>query len=125
AGSLPAQVVNDLTRVVSTSEDEWLGGRSQRAGVYGNETQWIALNRPTAEDRSETLTRVEVENVLAGLDFQIVEDQVGSGKSLASEIWRLFVMAMGLALIIEAWLCLPPKATSVGQAAQEPARAAA
>ncbi len=125
AGSLPAHVVNDLPRVLSSSEDEWLGGRSQRAGVYGNETQWIALNRPQAEERSETLSRVEVENVLAGLDFQIVEDQVGSGKSLASEVWRLFVMAMGSALIVEAWLCLPPKATSVTQAAKEPARAAA
>jgi hypothetical protein len=125
AGSLPAQVVNDLPRVLSATEDEWLGGRSQRAGVYGNETQWVALNRPQAEDRDQTLSRSEVETVLAGLDFQIVEDQVGSGKSLASEVWRLFVIVMGLALIVEAWLCLPPKATSVGQAAIQPARAAA
>lgn len=125
AGSLPAQVVSDLPRVLSSSQDEWLGGRSQRAGIYGNESGWIALNRPAAEDRDQTLSRSEVETVLAGLDFQIVEDQVGSGKSLASEVWRLFVILMGLALVVEAVLCLPPKVSSVAQAAKEPARAAA
>lgn len=125
AGSLPAQVVNELPRVLSASQDEWVGGRSQRAGVYGNETQWIALNRPASEDRSQTLSRSELETVLAGLDFQIVEDQVGSGRSLASEIWRVFVIAMGLALIAEAWLCLPPKVASVAKVVREPARAAA
>ena len=125
AGSLPAQVVNDLPRVLSASRDEWLGGRSQRAGVYGNETQWIALNRPASEDRSQTLSRSELEAVFAGLDIQIVEDQVGSGRSLASEVWRMFVVAMGLALIAEAWLCLPPKVAVAAKVVNESTRAAA
>jgi hypothetical protein len=118
-------VVNDLPRVLSASQDEWLGGRSQRAGVFGNELQWIALNRPTSEDFTRTLSRSELETALAGLDFQIVEDQVGSGRSLASEVWRLFVIAMGLALIVEAWLCLPPKVAGTAKVVNESARAAA
>ncbi len=126
AGSLPAQAVNELPRILSTAQDEWLGSRSQHAGVYGNDDQLIALNRPLSEDRSQALTRSEIETLLAGLDFQIVEDQVGSGRNLASEIWRLFVFAMGVALIVEAWLCLPPKVPSVSVVANpHRARAAA
>jgi len=124
AGSLPAQSVNDWPRVLSNAEDQWLGGRSLRSGVYGDQNQWIALNRPLAEDRSRSLSRPEIEDVLTGLDFQIVEDQVGSGRSLASEIWRLFVIAMGLALIAEAVLCLPPKVSPTSAANTSPINSA-
>ncbi len=125
AGSAPAQVVQELPQVLSAAADPWLGGRSQRAGVYGDASLWVALNRPAAEDRGQNMGRGEIESLLAGLDFQIVEDQVGSGRSLASEVWRLFILAMGLALIAEAALCLPPKAAPAAKAVNEPRRAAA
>ncbi len=125
AGTAPAQAVNRLPQVLSAAADPWLEGRHHRAGVYGDATEWIALNRPAGEDRSERLTSPEIESLFAGLDLQIVEDQVGSGRSLASEVWRLFVIAMGLALIAEAFLCLPPPAAPAATAVLEPARVAA
>jgi hypothetical protein len=124
-GSAPAQVVQELPQVLSAAADPWLGGRSQRAGVYGDSSLWVALNRPTAEDRGQSMGRGEIESLLAGLDFQIVEDQVGSGRSLASEVWRLFILTMGLALVAEAALCLPPKVAPAAKAVNEPRRAAA
>jgi hypothetical protein len=125
AGTAPAQVVTRLPRVLGSTDDAWLEGRGQRAGVYGDPNQWVAVNRPPAEDRSEPLTRTEVDGLFAGLDVQIVDDQVGSGRSLASEIWRLFVIVMGLALVAEAVLCLPPKLAPAATTVLEPARAAA
>ena len=38
-----------------------------------------------------------------------MEDRVGSEASLASEIWRAFLLAMAAALLLEAWLCLPQR----------------
>jgi hypothetical protein len=43
------------------------------------------------------------------LDPQVIDDTLGSGKSLASEIWKVFVVLMGIALLVEAVLCMPPK----------------
>lgn len=125
AGSAPARVVNQMPHVHSHTAEEWIGDRSARAGIYGDEKQWIAINRPVVEDRSQFLAKPEIESLLAGLDFQIVEDQVGSGRSLASEIWRLFVIGMGLALIVEAILCMPQKPERRTETAKAPLRAAA
>ena len=36
-----------------------------------------------------------------------IDDAVGATSSLASEIWRAFLIAMVLALLLEALLCLP------------------
>jgi hypothetical protein len=126
AGSLPAQVANDLPRLLTADEEDWSITRGDRAGAYGREGQLVALNRPLSEDRTRALARSEVESLLGGLDVLIVEDQIGSSSSLASEIWRLFVIAMGIALIVEAWLCLPPRVPTVSALAKSPpARTAA
>ena len=45
-----------------------------------------------------------LKQAVSGLD-----DAVGSGSSLAAEIWRAFLVAMALALLAEAILCLPPR----------------
>ncbi len=110
AGSSPARTVADLPTLVSGAAPDTLAQiRSQRAGVYGSEKQLIALNRPPAEDVSSPLSKTELSELFAGLDFHLIEDQVGSGQSLASEVWRFFVALMGIALVAEAVLCLPPK----------------
>ena len=54
-------------------------------------------------------SRAELNGLFDGLDFQVIDDKLGSGHSLASEIWKIFVVLMGLALLAEAVLCLPPK----------------
>ncbi len=84
------------------------------AGAYASGTgeddrRLIALNRPAGEDDTRVLNPEALENLLAGVDYRQINDEVGSGSSLASEIWRAFLIAMALALIAEAALCLPPK----------------
>jgi hypothetical protein len=98
-----APVANDKTPVFSKS-------RPFRAGVYGSPDQLIALNRPLMEDRSTPMAVTEMDQLFEGLDYQIVDDTLGSGQSLASEIWKVFLVLVGIALLAEALLCMPPPA---------------
>ena len=69
----------------------------------------LALNRPATEDDIRILAPEALEALLAGVDYRRIDDEVGSGARLASEVWRAFLVAMALALLAEAILCLPPK----------------
>ncbi len=69
----------------------------------------LALNRPVSEDDTRTLEDDALASLLEGVEYRRIDDAVGSGSSLASEVWRAFLIAMALALLIEATLCIPPK----------------
>ncbi len=69
----------------------------------------LALNRPEVEDDPRVLSPEALKPLLAGVDYRRIDDAVGSGSSLAAEIWRAFLVAMALALLAEAILCLPPR----------------
>ena len=69
----------------------------------------FALNRPNSEDSAKTLSDEGIKSLLEGVDYRQISDELGSGSSLAAEVWRAFLLAMALALIVEAALCLPPK----------------
>ncbi len=87
-------------------------GLSAGAWEIGNDEasrRLLALNRPEREDDPRVLNPEALEALLAGVDYRRIDDAVGSGSSLASEVWRLFLVAMALALLVEAILCLPPK----------------
>jgi hypothetical protein len=83
--------------------------RAFHAGALQDEGRLIALNRPTEEDLDNTLIEDDVEQLFSGLDYRFVTDKVGSTASLASEIWRAFLIIMAIALLVEAWLSLPEK----------------
>lgn len=69
----------------------------------------LALNRPITEDDTRTLDNDALASLLEGVEYRRIDDSVGSGSSLASEVWRAFLIAMTLALLIEAALSIPPK----------------
>ena len=76
-------------------------------GVYAAGERLLALNRPAAEDQAQVLGDQRDRELFRGLDYSRVDDQAGSLASLIQEIWRLFLAAMIIALIVEASLCLP------------------
>lgn len=80
-----------------------------RAGVVESGERMIALNRPLREDRPETLGKTVLDELFAGLDHHLIEDQVENETSLASEVWRTFLILMAVALLAEALLCMPGK----------------
>jgi hypothetical protein len=86
-------------------------------GVYSASDRLLAVNRPLAEDSARVLTDARVSELFRGLNFVRVDDQAGNVNSLIQEIWRLFLMTMLAALVLEAALCLP-KVVRAGRAAR-------
>ena len=69
----------------------------------------VALNRPPGEDAPQSLGKVELDELFDGLDWRLLERSLENEKSLASEVWRIFLLLMGAALLFEALLCLPAR----------------
>lgn len=76
-------------------------------GVYSGGERLVALNRASTEDQAAVLPDGRVAELFQGLDFARVDDKAGNLAALIQEIWRLFLVAMIIALIVEAALCLP------------------
>ncbi len=81
------------------------------AGAFETEakTRLVAVNRSIDEDAVRAIDSGEIANLFSGLNYREIKDEVGDSTSLASEIWRAFLIAMALALIAEALLCFPEK----------------
>src|SRR5262249_9804639 len=88
---------------------------SRHRGVYLEGEKMLAVNRPAAEDQAPVLASRQVAGLFRGLEFSRVDDQAGNIESLIQEIWRLFLVGMIVALIVEAALCLPNTARLPGR----------
>ena len=60
---------------------EWIN----HAGVVVANEQLLAFNRPESEDGPATVTPDKLGELFAGLDFHVIQDQLGSEAALASE----------------------------------------
>lgn len=83
-----------------------LGG--YRAGVYRLGERTVAVNRPVGENFPERVEQSALEQLLAGSDFTLFENDERQS-DLVAEAWRAFLIAVLLFLIAEALLCLQPK----------------
>jgi hypothetical protein len=79
------------------------------AGVFSLGDHLAALNRPPGEDKPETLSNAELDDLFAGLDFHVLSDTLENGHSLTNEIWRTFLLLVAIAIVGEALLCMPPR----------------
>lgn len=114
------QDAKPLDQSLATSSETWtqLSTNSkalsievlQQAGVYTADNKLVAINRPAAEDATELATDTEVAEAFQGLDFSRVDREAGSFSSLIQEIWRLFLIGLIIALLLEALLCIPKPA---------------
>ena len=48
-------------------------------------------------------------DLMAGLDFRVLTDNLEDERSLTNEVWRTFLVAMALALLLEGLISMPPK----------------
>jgi hypothetical protein len=109
AGTTLARDVERWQPLGQTAADVLLSARWINAGAYENNENWLALNRPANEDITRIMDAREADRLFNGLEFRHVEQTIGDTGSLASEIWRAFLVLMGVALFSEAWLCMPEK----------------
>ncbi len=85
-------------------------------GVYADGERLVAVNRPVEEDDPARVQDDRLESLFGDLDFIRFDAAAGRDGGLVQEVWRLFVIAMISAMIIEAGLSLPRRQT-VAQAA--------
>lgn len=86
---------------------------AHQSGIYSSGERLLAVNREVAEDQSRVLDDDRLAGLFQGLSFNRVDDQAGSFEGLIQEIWRMFLVAMLIALIVEAILCMPRKVPQV------------
>ena len=120
--TLAAAAQRDAGVGVLADRDQWesvapaentasLSQRELHAGVYREGEYWVAVNRSHAEDSAKTSPVETVDALFDGLSYRRIDVDVGDTSALASELWRIFLIAMALALILEAILSLPSRKT--------------
>lgn len=97
----------DQWRQLSGSQATLSTEFTSQAGIYQADERLLAVNRAAVEDQPERVDDAQVEALFAGLPFSRVDDQAGNLYGIVREVWRLFLIAMIIALLIEAVLCLP------------------
>jgi hypothetical protein len=101
-------------RRVAGGDDALSTDFSFHRGVYQAGDRLLAVNRAPGEAPAPILAGRRVDALFQGLDFARVDDRAGSTGSLIQEIWRLFLVSMMGAMIVEAALCLPRPALRAG-----------
>jgi len=77
------------------------------AGVYASRGRLLAVNRPAAEDAAEVVDNRQIETLFQGLSFSRFEQKAGGLGAIVEEVWRLFLVALLVALAVEGLLCFP------------------
>lgn len=83
-----------------------------QTGVYRTGDRLVAVNRPAAEDEPESVETGEAQRLFGALPFQMLAERQQQTDALQGEIWRLFLFAMLLFLLVEAALILPGRRTA-------------
>ena len=82
---------------------------SSTAGIYKSQDKLLAVNRAAGEDVETIVPEERVELLFANLDFDRVNQIAGNSSSLIQEVWRLFLILVLVAMILEALLCIPKR----------------
>ena len=82
----------------------------QHTGVYRTPDLLIAQNRTVEEDNNTFVQESSIAELFGSLPWSRIESGANAN-SLVQEIWKWFVIAMLLALLIEAALCIPKRRT--------------
>ena len=83
--------------------------RGLHAGVYRDGAYWTAVNRSQLEDSATSVSAETVDALFDGMSYRRIDVDVGDTSALASELWRIFLIAMIVALLVEAALSLPSR----------------
>lgn len=97
--------------VAPTDNSPLLSQRGLHAGVYRDGTYWTAVNRSQIEDSATAVPVETVDALFDGTSYRRIDVDVGDTSALTSELWRIFLIAMIVALLAEAALSLPGKRT--------------
>ena len=110
----PSPDLTEPWRLVAATDDAISTDYPFHRGVFAAGEKLLAVNRSADEDQAEILAGDRVADLFQELDFVRVDDRAGSMSSLIQEIWRLFLAAMMVAMLVEAGLCVPKLRQAAG-----------
>ncbi len=94
--------------VAASDRPDSLAERGRRAGVLTDGEVFVALNRPLSEDAAPALPGAVLAESLAPLDVVVTTTSAAAeGGSLLDEVWRIFLILVLGALLVELLLCSP------------------
>jgi len=85
-----------------------------QAGVYRSGERLLAVNRPASEDDPEVLEGSAATRLFGSLGAQLLEEKRSPSENLQGEVWRIFLVAMLIFLVVEGLLILPVKPVKGG-----------
>ena len=100
---------NEWELVAPADDSPLLSQRGLHAGVYRDGAYWTAVNRSQIEDSAAAAPVEAVDALFDGMSYRRIDVDVGDTSALASELWRIFLIAMIVALLVEAVLSLPSR----------------
>ena len=100
---------NEWELVAPADDSPLLSQRGLHAGVYRDGAYWTAVNRSQIEDSAAAAPVETVDALFDGMSYRRIDVDVGDTSALASEMWRIFLIAMIVALLVEAVLSLPSR----------------
>ena len=100
---------NEWELVAPADDSPLLSQRGLHAGVYRDGAYWTAVNRSQIEDSAVAAPVEAVDALFDGMSYRRIDVDVGDTSALASELWRIFLIAMIVALLVEAVLSLPSR----------------
>lgn len=100
---------NQWEPVAPTDDAPHFSQKGLHAGVYKDGEYWAAINRSQVEDMAQTVPVATVDALFDGMSYRRIDADVGDTSALASELWRIFLIAMAVALVAEAVLSLPSR----------------
>ncbi|MFM8633687.1 MAG: BatA domain-containing protein [Planctomycetia bacterium] len=107
AGSVPGSRSDEWRQVDGPTASSTEAGF--HAGVYATGSRLTAVNRPTSEDATDVVADRQIDSIFQGLRFSRFEQKAGDTATIIEEVWRLFLAAVLVALIVEGLLCLPAR----------------
>ena len=81
-------------------------------GVFSVAGRLVAVNRPEAEDAAVIVSDERIDGLFRGLSYARLSGHAGAPETVVQEIWRAFLIAMLVALVIEGLLSLPRRTRS-------------
>ena len=100
---------NQWEPVAPTNDAPPLSQRGLHAAVYRDGEYWAAVNRSQVEDSAKPVPVATVDALFDGMSYRRIDVDVGDTSALASELWRIFLIAMAVALVAETVLSLPSR----------------
>ncbi|WP_165219871.1 BatA domain-containing protein [Aquisphaera insulae] len=107
AGPAPAGEQPATWKRIAGADQGLSTDASLHRGIYQAGERMIAVTRAPAEDLAPVVADERLAGLFRGLDYSRVDDRAGNIGSLIQETWRIFLVAMMVAMVVEAALCMP------------------